>query len=95
MNCPLCTDTTLNPITRSGVEIDICPTCRGVWLDRNELERLMQTTPNSSASPAPSPQGVAAPGQPGGYPSAPTPKGKKKKSWGARLGEILEEALDA
>lgn len=29
-------------ITREGVEIDICPTCRGVWLDRGELEKLLE-----------------------------------------------------
>jgi Zn-finger nucleic acid-binding protein len=28
-------------VSRSGVELDICPICRGVWLDRGELEKLM------------------------------------------------------
>jgi hypothetical protein len=39
--CPVCTGTYLVPIQRQGVEIDCCPTCRGVWLDRGELERLI------------------------------------------------------
>ena len=40
MKCPV--DGTALLITeRSGVEIDYCPQCRGVWLDRGELEKLM------------------------------------------------------
>ena len=31
----------MQAVNRSGVEFDICPTCRGVWLDRGELEKLM------------------------------------------------------
>lgn len=30
-------------LQRSGVELDICPQCRGVWLDRGELEKLLET----------------------------------------------------
>ena len=41
MNCP--TDgTVLLMSERSGVEIDYCPTCRGVWLDRGELDRIIE-----------------------------------------------------
>jgi len=32
----------MQSVTRSGVEFDFCPTCRGVWLDRGELEKLME-----------------------------------------------------
>jgi uncharacterized protein len=39
--CPVCAGTNLVPIQRQGIEIDCCPTCRGVWLDRGELERLI------------------------------------------------------
>lgn len=31
----------MQTVQRSGVEFDMCPTCRGVWLDRGELEKLM------------------------------------------------------
>jgi Zn-finger nucleic acid-binding protein len=31
----------MQKVTRDGVELDICPTCRGVWLDRGELEKLL------------------------------------------------------
>jgi len=41
MNCP--TDGTVLVMSeRSGVEIDYCPTCRGVWLDRGELDRIIE-----------------------------------------------------
>ena len=42
MKCPACPDTTLLMSDRQGVEIDYCPTCRGVWLDRGELDKLVQ-----------------------------------------------------
>lgn len=38
--CPNC-DGSMQSISRSGVEIDMCPSCRGVWLDRGELEKLL------------------------------------------------------
>lgn len=33
--------TAMQTISRSGVELDICPSCRGVWLDRGELEKIL------------------------------------------------------
>jgi Zn-finger nucleic acid-binding protein len=41
MNCPSCS-TVLNLTERRGIEIDYCPKCRGVWLDRGELDKLLQ-----------------------------------------------------
>ncbi|MCU9849076.1 zf-TFIIB domain-containing protein [Defluviimonas sp. WL0024] len=43
MKCPACT-TTLTMTERSGVEIDYCPNCRGVWLDRGELDKIIDRT---------------------------------------------------
>ena len=42
MNCPTCPDSTLVMTDRSGVEIDYCPACRGVWLDRGELDKIIE-----------------------------------------------------
>jgi uncharacterized protein len=42
MNCPKCTDTLLVMSERQQVEIDYCPVCRGVWLDRGELDKLIE-----------------------------------------------------
>lgn len=50
MICPHCTDTKLQVVVRDGIEIDICPRCRGMWLDHGELTRLM--TADTLAMPA-------------------------------------------
>ena len=42
MKCPTCPDTTLVMADRQGVEIDYCPACRGIWLDRGELDKLLE-----------------------------------------------------
>ena len=42
MNCPHCTDSTLVMAERHGIEIDYCPKCRGVWLDRGELDKILE-----------------------------------------------------
>ena len=41
MFCPTC-QTGLSMSDRSGVEIDFCPSCRGVWLDRGELDKIIE-----------------------------------------------------
>jgi uncharacterized protein len=41
MNCPIC-KVTLLMSDKQGIEIDYCPTCRGVWLDRGELEKIIE-----------------------------------------------------
>ncbi|HEX6674095.1 MAG TPA: zf-TFIIB domain-containing protein [Actinomycetes bacterium] len=41
MQCPVC-DVRLAVTDRQGVEIDHCPRCRGVWLDRGELDKLIE-----------------------------------------------------
>ena len=48
MKCPNCVDTTLVMADRQGVEIDYCPACRGVWLDRGELDKLLDKAVASS-----------------------------------------------
>jgi uncharacterized protein len=40
MNCPNCNET-LTMTDRQGVEIDYCPKCRGVWLDKGELDKII------------------------------------------------------
>jgi Zn-finger nucleic acid-binding protein len=41
MQCPVC-DVTLSISSRDSVEIDFCPQCRGVWLDRGELDKIIE-----------------------------------------------------
>ncbi|MES2860476.1 MAG: zf-TFIIB domain-containing protein [Pseudomonadota bacterium] len=47
----------MQTLDRNGVQFDMCPTCRGVWLDRGELEKLME----GAAPAAPPPQQAYAP----------------------------------
>jgi len=49
MNCPQC-NTNLAMSDRHGVEIDYCPNCKGVWLDRGELEKIIERV-NEQGSP--------------------------------------------
>ena len=42
MKCPVCTTVDLLMSDRNGIEIDYCPQCRGVWLDRGELDKLIE-----------------------------------------------------
>ena len=42
MQCPACKDVTLVMTERQSVEVDYCPECRGVWLDRGELDKIIE-----------------------------------------------------
>lgn len=99
MTCPHCA-VALVMSERQGIEIDYCPQCRGIWLDRGELDKIIE---RAAADAAPPPQAPRAP-QPPIPPQAPYPpqggydqRGhhdhgysrhhKRKKSW-------LEEIFD-
>lgn len=41
MKCPVCNDVRMREVVKNGVMIDTCPDCKGVWLDRGELDKLM------------------------------------------------------
>jgi Zn-finger nucleic acid-binding protein len=49
MKCPVC-ESNLQMTERSGVEIDYCPACRGVWLDRGELDKIIQRSGSETGS---------------------------------------------
>ena len=89
MLCPV-DRTPLVMSERQNIEIDYCPTCRGVWLDRGELDKIIERSAAASA-PAraadPPAHGQAPrPGFGGGY-GYPEPHRKRKKSF-------LEELFD-
>lgn len=58
MQCPIC-NVTLVMTERQGIEIDYCPQCRGVWLDRGELDKIIERT--AQESPAAQPAGRPMP----------------------------------
>jgi hypothetical protein len=48
MNCPACQSAALVMSERQGIEIDYCPQCRGVWLDRGELDKIIDRSVGAS-----------------------------------------------
>lgn len=53
--CPNC-NSSMQALNRTGVEFDMCPSCRGVWLDRGELEKVIENVrAEASAQAAPTP----------------------------------------
>ncbi len=102
MNCPLCIDQTLEPTYRAGIEIDVCPTCKGVWLDRGEIDKLaaddsprwdVPSSPAALSEAGTAPSGWQGEGKPTSKDKGKTKK-KRKKSLAERLGDALEEVLD-
>lgn len=87
MLCPLCRDTTLEPRYSRGIEVDVCPRCRGLWLDRGELERLM-----SEADVPPRPP--SAPAAPAPMRTPDRRPERRKKSTTKRLADLLDDVLD-
>ena len=101
MACPV-DGTTLVMSERQSIEIDYCPTCRGVWLDRGELDKIIERgvagaapapQPTHQTPPPPQPGAWSQP-QPGAWPQQQPGYGhghgkpyKKRKSW-------LEEIFD-
>lgn len=102
MQCPVCSNTQLVMSERQGIEIDYCPQCRGVWLDRGELDKIIDRSaqqvqaPVSQSAPEAPPPGFGRQ-QPGAY-QAGYPPGqhshygsdyhkRKKKGF---LGEIFD-----
>jgi Zn-finger nucleic acid-binding protein len=88
VKCPVCPESTLAMTERQGVEIDYCPNCRGVWLDRGELDKLVDLSARQV------PAAAAAPVRGGPPPFADSDYGehrgygyKRRKSW---LGEIFD-----
>ena len=69
MKCPNCVDTLLVMADKQGVEIDYCPNCRGVWLDRGELDKLLEKSKLENAGNA-SGRGEAVHGLRPAYPEA-------------------------
>jgi uncharacterized protein len=62
MRCPVDNET-LVMADRGGVEIDYCPKCRGVWLDRGELDKIIDRSLGAAPAPAPAPMAPPPPQQ--------------------------------
>lgn len=89
MKCPHCADSTLVMAERQGVEIDYCPACRGIWLDRGELDKLLERASTAAPSaPATVPQRPVQPDfEDSDYRKRQRYPYERKKSW---LHEIFD-----
>ena len=96
MPCPVC-KVPLSMSDRQGVEIDYCPQCRGVWLDRGELDKIIE---RSLAADAPPPSAPPPPQYPQSAPPTswdPRHDGHHKgyaKGYPKRRKSFLEELFD-
>jgi Zn-finger nucleic acid-binding protein len=69
MKCPVCLQPDLVMSERQGIEIDYCPQCRGVWLDRGELDKIIERSATQSpAAPPPGQQPYVPQAPPGQQP---------------------------
>jgi len=86
MLCPIC-KTGLTLSDRQGVEIDYCPTCRGVWLDRGELDKVIERSFEDAAPARRQPDPQSRDYRPGGFGSDDDRyrHGKRKKSFLSEL----------
>ncbi len=91
MHCPNCL-LDLKITERQGIEIDYCPKCRGVWLDRGELDKIIERSLESLGG------NRAQQAPPSGYHEQPRQderyQGKKKKKKKKIYKSILEEIFD-
>lgn len=51
MKCPVCKEVSLVMADRHGIEIDYCPECRGIWLDRGELDKIVERSAQPTSPP--------------------------------------------
>ena len=95
MKCPNCNET-LVMADRQGIEIDYCPSCRGVWLDKGELDKIIERSSNYSPNPGYEPDRDYRHDddhykkqypQQGGYSNDPHYKHRKKKGF---LGDFFD-----
>jgi Zn-finger nucleic acid-binding protein len=75
---------------RNGIEIDYCPECRGVWLDRGELDKIIERAGATAPAPTQAQPAYQAPAAPqyrdSGYSQQPQqPYRKKKENWLSEL----------
>lgn len=109
MQCPLCLDSPLDPTFVRGVEVDVCRRCRGMWLDRGEIDRFLAEPaghgrlgrPEEPGAPSTGPEPVGRSKvaqqqheQQGKQQQGKKQQGKKQKSKGKRLADLLDDILD-
>lgn len=92
MNCPRCTNGTLEERERAGVVLEVCTQCRGLWLDRGELEKLVARATvdfdgDGSRKESTPPRGIRTAGEASLEHSRSPPR---KRRWFDALGNIFD-----
>lgn len=85
MKCPACTDTDLVMTERQNIEIDYCPKCRGVWLDRGELDKIIERSADQPGAGGPPAGPYAGYPPPGGHHGGYDKHGYRRRSWLSHL----------
>jgi Zn-finger nucleic acid-binding protein len=88
MQCPRCETSTLDERDRDGVTIDVCRDCRGVWLDRGELEKIIERATRELGEDGDDDYADSSPG--GQRDAAGRRRPERKRSWLERLGDIFD-----
>ncbi|HZJ05076.1 MAG TPA: zf-TFIIB domain-containing protein [Nocardioidaceae bacterium] len=89
MKCPI-DEAVLQMTDRQGIEIDYCPQCRGVWLDRGELDKVIERSMSVSPAPSPPPSGGSS------YPQSKHDDGRREGGYSKRkkkesfLGDLFD-----
>lgn len=86
MKCPV-DGAALVMSERQGIEIDYCPECRGVWLDRGELDKIVERSKMDGFSPTPPTQHQRHDSHHDGGHGHHKPHHRKRESW---LGELFD-----
>ena len=97
MKCPIC-NVDLLMTDRQGIEIDYCPQCRGIWLDRGELDKIIEKSqqgqPAAASAAAPQTRNVQEPRREEYYDKHDdkhySDSDYKKKKKGGMLGELFD-----
>jgi hypothetical protein len=90
MKCPI-DGAELVMTDRSGVEIDYCPQCRGVWLDRGELDKIIERSEVATPPPPPAAdRGRAEYRDDDRYDDRYDDRSRRKKKRGSLLGELFD-----
>jgi uncharacterized protein len=88
LTCPKCHGS-MRTYERNAVHVDQCTECRGIFLDRGELERLVDAETKWHAAPSPA-QAASQPASPADAPSPSSGQGSAASQIGAMVGEVLQ-----
>jgi len=97
MDCPVCKTERLSMMERQGIEIDYCPKCRGVWLDRGELDKIVERSvvELAAAAPVPAPAAPQSPATPAEYGDrGHRPRHDDRYAGGHRRKSFLQDLFD-